>query len=78
LQGSHKNEASLLKNCYINSLKQAEQHGLKSLAFPNISTGVYHFPKNKAAEIAIDATHFFLSTHYLPTEIIFACYDEEN
>lgn len=50
--GNH-HEKELLENCYVNSLALAEKHQLKTLAFPNISTEVYHFPKKEAAEIAI-------------------------
>ena len=77
-QGGHKNEPALLQSCYQNSLKLAESHQLKSLAFPNISTGVYHFPKKAAAEIAVKTVREFLAIHNLPSEIIFACFDEEN
>ena len=77
-QGGHNNEASLLENCYTNSLKLAEQYKLKSVAFPNISTGVYHFPKEKAATIAVQTVKNFLADHNQPSEIIFACFDEEN
>ena len=51
--GEH-NERELLASCYRNSLKLAVKHSLKSIAFPNISTGIYGFPKETAAEIAIN------------------------
>lgn len=54
-QGGNKNEEVLLRNCYINSIKIAEQLAVRSIAFPNISTGIYGFPKQPAAAIAIDA-----------------------
>ncbi|MGH1435108.1 MAG: O-acetyl-ADP-ribose deacetylase [Lewinella sp.] len=70
------NEKQKLKNCYLNSLKLAEDNKLKSIAFPNISTGVYRYPKAAAAAIAIDAvrnaTLAFVETVY------FICFDEEN
>ena len=56
--GGNNDEELLLKNCYINSLQLAVENDISTIAFPNISTGVYHFPKNKAAQI-----HHFLS-HY--------------
>ena len=49
------NEAELLRNCYLNSLKLAEEHGLKTIAFPAISTGAYGYPIEEAAKIAIKA-----------------------
>src|SRR5512133_985566 len=52
-RGGNNNEDELLRNCYLNSLKLAEENKLKTIAFPNISTGIYGFPKNRAAEIAI-------------------------
>ena len=65
-----------LRNCYINSMTLAEKYGLTSIAFPNISTGVYGYPKKEAALIAIDTVKKFPCKHI--TEIIFVCYDQEN
>jgi len=76
--GGHLGEPEYLKSCYINSLSLAVEYGLKSLAFPNISTGVYDYPKQKAAEIAIRAVYEFLDYNIDMKEIIFCCYDEEN
>lgn len=69
-------EKQLLANCYENSLKLAELHGLKSIAFPNISTGIYRFPKDLAAEIAIHAVTNYKAT--VIEDVIFVCFDEEN
>jgi len=69
-------EAEKLKSCYENSLKLAEDYELQSLAFPNISTGIYGFPKKRAAEIALDVASNWQST--LIKELKFVCYDEEN
>lgn len=74
--GGNHNEENLLRDCYINSLRIAEQHQLKSVAFPNISTGVYGFPKEKAAEIAVEAVKSF-SAGFVE-EVIFVCFDDEN
>jgi O-acetyl-ADP-ribose deacetylase (regulator of RNase III) len=52
--GGNTGEAEKLANCYLNSLKLATENDCKSIAFPNISTGVYHFPKKLAAEIAVN------------------------
>jgi O-acetyl-ADP-ribose deacetylase (regulator of RNase III) len=74
--GKH-NEAALLRSCYTESLKLARLHDVKSIAFPNISTGIYHFPKDKAAEIAIEAVKDFEEAASFE-KIIFVCFDEEN
>ena len=68
----------LLANAYRNSLKLAVENKVKTIAFPNISTGIYHFPKDKAAEIAIGTVKEFLSDHKEIDKVIFVCFDEEN
>jgi O-acetyl-ADP-ribose deacetylase (regulator of RNase III) len=68
----------LLANAYINSLKLAIEHGIKTIAFPNISTGIYGFPKQRAAEIALDAVLDFPSVGFIFTKVVFVCFDEEN
>jgi len=70
-------EAELLASCYRKSLDLALKHGLRSIAFPNISTGVYGFPKALAAEIAIRASKEVLKEHP-ELELSFYCFDEEN
>lgn len=69
-------EPQKLKNCYLNVLKLAEENQLTSLAIPNISTGIYRFPKDKAAQIAIETIQAHQSKHI--QEVVFVCYDEEN
>ncbi len=69
-------EPEKLRNCYLNSLKLASEHGLKSVAFPNISTGIYGYPKEAAAVIAVQAVQDFDSD--VIEEVIFVCFDEEN
>lgn len=54
-QGGEKDEAKLLRSAYINSLKVAHKHGVKSIAFPSISTGIYGYPLKEAARIAVRA-----------------------
>ncbi|MEN8225356.1 MAG: O-acetyl-ADP-ribose deacetylase [Bacteroidota bacterium] len=76
--GGSRNEDELLKNCYQNSLILAKEHGIKTIAFPNISTGVYHFPKERAANIAIKSVINFMKIHELPQKVIFVCFDDEN
>lgn len=67
----------LLANCYQNSLKIAIENNIKTIAFPNISTGIYHFPKDKAAEIAIETIRNFSEKDKIE-KIIFVCFDDEN
>src|ERR1700759_5096770 len=68
----------LLANAYRNSLKLAVENQVKTIAFPNISTGIYHFPKEKAAEIAIKIVKDFLSYHKQIDKVVFVCFDEGN
>lgn len=67
-----------LSNCYSNSLKLALENNVETIAFPNISTGIYNFPKAKAAEIAISSIQKFLKAEDRIKEIQFVCFDEEN
>jgi O-acetyl-ADP-ribose deacetylase (regulator of RNase III) len=76
--GGHSNESELLANCYKNSLKLALKNNIKTIAFPNISTGVYGFPKDKAAEIAIKAVTGFLNQNNKIEKVYFVCFDNEN
>jgi O-acetyl-ADP-ribose deacetylase (regulator of RNase III) len=73
-----KDESKLLKNCYINSLEKAVENKVETISFPNISTGIYRFPKNMAAEIAIDTVKDFLQNNSEIKEVVFVCFDEEN
>jgi O-acetyl-ADP-ribose deacetylase (regulator of RNase III) len=77
-QGGNNNESLLLANCYRNSLKLAAESGCRSVAFPNISTGIYGFPKLEAAEIAISEVKLFLGSNSLIEQVLFCCYDNEN
>ena len=76
--GGNSGEALALKNCYLNSLKLAEQYACKSIAFPCISTGVYRFPKEQAAKIAVSAVKEFLPSLKNLKEIIFVCFSAED
>ena len=76
--GGNKNEPQLLANCYQNSLQLAVDNQCKTIAFPNISTGVYRFPKDKAAEIAVKTVSDFLGRSNKIEKVIFVCFDEEN
>lgn len=75
--GGNKKEEQLLRNCYTNSLNLALDNNIKTIAFPNISTGIYHFPKEIAAQIAINTIKNFDRVNSF-REIIFVCFDEEN
>lgn len=77
-QNGQYREAELLQNAYLNSLKLAEQQQLQTLAFPNISTGIYRFPKYNAADIAISNSVEFLQNSKFVKEINFVCFDIEN
>ncbi|MBW8522123.1 O-acetyl-ADP-ribose deacetylase [Chryseobacterium chendengshani] len=68
--------SQLLANCYRNSLKLAEGLDVKTITFPNISTGVYRFPKDLAAKIAIQEVKNFNSE--IIEKVIFVCFDDEN
>lgn len=76
-QGGHQEEARLLAACYRNSLVLAASHGIRSIAFPNISTGIYGYPKLRAAEIALKVVRDFLITAP-DIDIRFVCFDAEN
>ncbi len=77
-RGGNNNEEEMLKKAYLNSLKLAVKKQIKMIAFPNISTGVYRFPKEKSADIAVKTVNDFLSDNDTPEKVIFVCYDEEN
>ncbi|MEG0489145.1 MAG: O-acetyl-ADP-ribose deacetylase [Acinetobacter sp.] len=77
-QNGQGGEDGLLKNAYLNSLKLAEKNQLTTVAFPNISTGVYHFPKHQAAQIAIKAVLEYMQNAQSLDEINFVCFDLEN
>ena len=77
-RGGDSNEALKLADCYWNSLQIAGENGCSTIAFPNISTGVFHFPKNKAAQIAVETVNKFLLQSTAIEKVIFVCFDEEN
>ena len=77
-RGGNNNEAKLLENAYSNSLKLAVENGVETIAFPNISTGIYGFPKQKAAEIAIVTVSKFLLGNDQIKQVYFVCFDQEN
>ena len=76
--GGTRNEPALLAACYRNSLALAVQYGCRSLAFPCISTGVYGYPKDAAARIAVDTVRCFLKDHAESPEVIICCFSASD
>ncbi|HYG49516.1 MAG TPA: O-acetyl-ADP-ribose deacetylase [Flavobacteriales bacterium] len=76
--GGHKGEPEKLANCYRNSLRLAVENGCKTIAFPNISTGVYGFPKQLAAEITVKTMQEFMETNSAIELVLLVCFDAEN
>ncbi len=74
--GGDHGEAASLRSCYERSLALAERHGLASIAFPSISTGVYGYPREPAARIAVQAVRDFASGAKSLGEAIFCCFSE--
>lgn len=77
-RGGNSQEHELLASAYLNSLSIASEYNCRSIAFPNISTGVYHYPKQEAAQLAIQTVADFLKKNKLPEKVFFVCFDEEN
>ena len=69
--GGNKNERELLKSCYITALNLAKENGIKTIAFPAISCGIYHFPLEEACKIATDTVREFISKNDCFEKIIF-------
>lgn len=76
--GGLKGEPELLESCYQHSLKLAKEYGCETVAFPCISTGVYMYPKEKAAEIAFHTVTNWLRNNDFPKKVIFCCFDENK
>jgi len=76
--GGNRNEDKLLKSCYKNSLTLAKENGIKTIAFPAISTGVYGFPSDRAANIAVRTVKEFLEKDDSLDKVIFICFDEKT
>lgn len=69
--GGKYNERELLKSCYMTALNLAKEKGIKTIAFPAISCGVYHFPVEEACEIAMNTVKEFLANNPTPEKVIF-------
>jgi len=77
-RGGGNNEELLLANCYKNSLVAAFENDCKTIAFPNISTGIYGFPKEEAAVIAVREVKAILNLNKSIEKVLFVCFDEGN
>jgi O-acetyl-ADP-ribose deacetylase (regulator of RNase III) len=76
--GGRKGEDELLAGCYRNSLRLAEKHRLKSVAFPSISTGAYRFPIERASRIAVETVREYLGESREVERVVFVCYSEAD
>ena len=76
--GGDRGEPELLAACYRNSLRLAQAHGLASIAFPGISTGVYGYPVNQAAQIAVSTVRATLPQTPAVERVIFCCFSESD
>lgn len=76
-QGGDKREPELLASCYRRALEVAEAAILRTIAFPSISTGIYRYPLQAAAEIAVREVQTWLGAHELPNEVTFCTFDAE-
>lgn len=84
--GGNNRESEKLAACYYNSMKVAVAHNIRSIAFPSISTGVYGYPVDRAAEIAVETVNRFIRENQYPIDVVtwvlfddrtFAAYDAE-
>ena len=76
--GGYRDETQLLASCYQTSLALAKEKKIKTLAFPGVSTGVYGFPRDLAALIALNETKRFLNKNSYPEKVIFVTYDDNS
>ena len=77
-RGGQGGEDELLASCYRASLELARRHGCHSIAFPAISTGIYGFPVDRAARIAVATVRTFLAEHVMPERVIFCCFGQAS
>ncbi|KRA51939.1 O-acetyl-ADP-ribose deacetylase [Pseudoxanthomonas sp. Root630] len=76
--GGEEDEPALLEACYRNSLALAARHGVLSIAFPCISTGIYGYPADLAARVAVDTVRTSLANTTLPSGVIFCCFSQDD
>ena len=74
--GGESGESDVLASCYRSSLELATEHGLRQVAFPAISCGIYGFPVEEATEVAMKTVAAHLEAHAMPEEVTFMCFDE--
>lgn len=72
-RGGRQGEDELLRSCYQDSLRLAEENGVKSIAFPSISTGAYRFPMERASRIAVETVREYLKKSLVVERVIFVC-----
>ena len=77
-RGGKTNEKELLRNCYRNSMKLADENGIKTIAFPSISTGAYGFPIERAAPIALQVVRENLQKMMNLEKVIFICFSQSD
>ncbi|MDY0174699.1 MAG: O-acetyl-ADP-ribose deacetylase [Bacteroidales bacterium] len=77
-QGGRAGEPRLLASCYLNSLKLAAEHGVKTLAFPSISTGVYGYPIEEASAIAVQTIAEFLKSNDSIQKVVLVAFSEKD
>lgn len=77
-QGGNDDEDALLAACYRNSLMLAAKHGIRSIAFPAISTGIYGFPKRRAARIALNEIIASLTSDKSITRVLVVCFSRQD
>ena len=75
--GGAQNEPALLASCHRRALEIAAQHGFRAIAFPAISTGIYGYPIDAAAQIAVREVQTWLAAHDLPAEVVFCTFNGE-
>ncbi len=77
-RGGENDEVALLANCYRNSFELAASKGLASIAFPGISTGIFGFPVDLAAQIAVRTIRTCVTENSIPNEVIFCCFSAQD
>lgn len=75
-RGGHADEDRLLASCYRNSLQIAVEHGIQTIAFPSISTGIYGFPIERACPLALNTVHAFLQQDTRIERVVFVCFSQ--
>jgi O-acetyl-ADP-ribose deacetylase (regulator of RNase III) len=77
-EGGGRGEARLLESCYLRCLELAHEHGLESIAFPCISTGIFGYPAEEAAAIALEVIRRWLRSGRQPARVICCCFTEQD